>query len=390
MSATQRPIRTAFLPYALPSIGEEEIAEVVDTLRSGWLTTGPKVKRFEDAFAASVGAAHAIAVNSNTVGLTAALAAHDVGPGDEVLLPSLTFCATANVVVHLGATPVLCECGEDGNLDVADAASRVTERTRAIMPVHYGGQAADLDAVRALAARHGLAVIEDAAHAAGIGYRGVPVGTGSPATVFSFYATKNLTTGEGGMITTDDDALAARLRRLVLHGMSRDAWKRYSATGSWYYEVLEPGFKANMTDLQASLGLHQLDRLPSFNARRAAIASRFDAAFADLPLTLPVQHPDRDRNWHLYHIRLRLAELGVDRDAFIDVLRARQIGTSVHYVPVHMHPYYRDRFGYRPEDLPATAAFYAGLLSLPCYPRMTDDDVADVIDAVRAACEGVA
>jgi dTDP-4-amino-4,6-dideoxygalactose transaminase len=256
------------------------------------------------------------------------------------------------------------------------------------MPVHYGGQACDLAAVRALAARHDLVVIEDAAHAAGIRYRGVPVGTGSPAVVFSFYATKNLTTGEGGMITTDDAQLADRMRRLALHGMSRDAWKRYAATGSWYYEVLEPGFKANMTDLQASIGLHQLARLPAFNARRAEIADRFDAAFASLPIALPVRHVDRDRNWHLYAIRLRLADLPCDRAGFIDALRERQIGTSVHYIPLHLHPFYRERFGYRPEDLPATTAFYEGLVSLPCYPRMHDDDVADVIDAVHAVCTG--
>jgi dTDP-4-amino-4,6-dideoxygalactose transaminase len=383
-------IRADFLPYALPLIGEEEIAEVVDTLRSGWLTTGPKTRAFEEAVAEFVGAPHAVAVNSNTAGLHISLAAHDIGQGDEVIVPSLTFCATANVVHHLGARPVLVEVRDDFNIDPEAVAAAVTPRTKAIMPVHYAGQPADLDDLQAIADRHGLIVLEDAAHAIGVAYRGRQIGTISRTATFSFYATKNLTTGEGGMVACADEALAARLRRLALHGMSRDAWKRYSATGSWYYEVLEAGFKYNMTDLQASIGLHQLKRLPAFNARRLAIADRYDAAFRTLPLELPIRHADRDQNFHLYVIRLRPEALRIERAAFIDRLREHGIGTSVHYVPVHMHPFYAERYGYRPDDLPRTRALYEQMISLPLYPRMTDTDVEDVITAVAAICEETA
>jgi dTDP-4-amino-4,6-dideoxygalactose transaminase len=386
LSAVRTPVRESFLPYALPELGDAEIDEVVDTLRSGWLTTGPKTQRFERDFAEFTGARHAIAVNSNTAGLEASLAALGVGPGDEVIVPSLTFCATANVVVHRGATPVLVDCRDDFNLDPAAVARAITPRTKVIMPVHYAGQPADLDELVAIADAHGLPLVEDAAHAVGVRYRGRAIGTIGRATVFSFYATKNLTTGEGGMITTDDDALAADLRRWVLHGMSRDAWKRYTAAGSWYYEVLEPGYKFNMTDLQASLGLHQLRRLPGFHDRRRAIADRYDAAFADLPLDLPIRHADREQNWHLYVVRLRLEALTTDRAGVIEALKAHNIGTSVHYVPVHLHPYYRDALGHAPTDFPVTHALWERIVSLPLYPRMTDGDVDDVIAAVRDVC----
>ena len=383
--------REKFLPYALPTIGDEEIAEVVDSLRSGWVTTGPKVKQFETDLAAYVGATHAIAVNSCTAGLHLGLKALGVGPGDEVILPTTTFCATANVVVHLGAKPVLVDVGSDVNVTPQAIEGAITPRTKAIMPVHYGGQACDLNAIYHLAAEHGLAVMEDSAHAIGNTYQGHKIGGDAVAPpdvprvcAFSFYATKNMTTGEGGMITTADDDLAAEMRILSLHGMSRDAWKRYTSTGSWYYEVVAPGYKSNMTDIQAALGIHQLRRLDTFIEARQYYATLYDQAFAVLPeVDTPIRHADRNHIYHLYAIRLNLARLKIDRAQFIDALRAANIGTSVHFIPVHLHPYYQEAFDYQRGDLPNAEAIYDSLISLPLYPRMTEGDVQDVIDAVH-------
>jgi len=377
-------MRTSFLSYCLPLIGEEEIAEVADSLRSGWVTTGPKVKRFEQEFAAYVGAKHAIAVNSCTAALHTSLAALDVGPGDEVIVPTLTFCATANVVVHLGATPVIVDVDQSLHISLEAVFRAITPRTKAIIPVHYGGQACSLREIRALADSRGIPVVEDAAHAAGAEHREGRVGSHGQAVCFSFYAIKNMTTGEGGMITTDYDGLAQRLRLLSLHGMSRDAWKRYTEAGSWYYEVLEPGYKYNMTDVQAALGIHQLRRLDGFIRRRQEIAAMYDEAFSGLPeILLPPRLPDRNHTFHLYPIRLRADRLDLNRSAFIDELRARNIGTSVHFIPLHRHPYYRDRFGCTPAQYPVAEEIYQGLLSLPLYPKMTDQDAADVIEAVK-------
>lgn len=393
--------RSKFLPYALPSIGEEEIAEVVDSLRSGWVTTGPKVKRFESDFADYVGAKHAIAVNSCTAGLHIALTALEIGPGDEVIVPTLTFCSTANVVVHLGARPVLVDVEEDFNISIKALEDNITPRTKAIMPVHYSGQASDLDGIYEIAARHNLAVVEDAAHAVGATYHGTKIGSsrilqsltnGSPvrsAAVFSFYATKNMTTGEGGMITTSDEALADRMRLLSLHGMSRDAWKRYTNAGSWHYEVVAAGYKDNMTDIQAALGIHQLRRLDGFIQTRQCYAQMYDKAFEALPeVETPITHLDRNHIYHLYVIRLNLERLDVDRAQFIEELKLRNIGTSVHFIPVHLHPLYAERFGYQRGDLPQTEFLYDRIVSLPLYPRMTQADVQDVIaatmDVVRA------
>jgi dTDP-4-amino-4,6-dideoxygalactose transaminase len=377
-------MRNSLLPYCLPSIGEEEISEVIDSLRSGWVTTGPKVQRFEQEFAAYTGAKHAIAVNSCTAALHASLAALDIGPGAEVIVPTLTFCATANVVVHLGAKPVIVDV--DRNFQISpDAVLRaITPNTKAIVPVHYGGQACDIREILGLANQYGIPVVEDAAHAAGAEYAGARIGSHGRAVCFSFYAIKNMTTGEGGMITTNDDGLAQRLRLLSLHGMSRDAWKRYTEAGSWYYEVLEPGFKYNMTDIQAALGIHQLHRLDGFVRRRQQIAGRYNEAFSDLPeIHLPTQLPGRNHTFHLYPIRLNRDLLQLSRSEFIDELRTRKIGASVHFIPLHRHPLYRDRYGYRPEQFSVAEQLYQGLLSLPLYPEMTDHDVADVIEAVR-------
>jgi dTDP-4-amino-4,6-dideoxygalactose transaminase len=378
-------MRPQFLPYCLPTIGEAEIAEVADSLRSGWVTTGPKVKRFEAEFARYTGVEHAIAVSSCTAALHVTLAALDIGPGDEVIVPTLTFCSTANVVVHLGATPVVVDIDREYQISPAAVEAAITPQTRAIIPVHYAGQACDLDELRALAAPQGIDIVEDAAHAAGSEYRGRKIGGHGRAAAFSFYATKNMTTGEGGMITTDDDALAARMRLLALHGMSHDAWKRYSAAGSWYYEVVEAGYKDNMTDMQAAMGIHQLRALDGFIARRREIAQRYGQAFAGMDeIVTPHERPDRSHTYHLYAIRLAADRLSIDRQQFIDALRRANIGTSVHFIPLHRHPFYQKKYGYRPEQFPVAEEIYAGLLSLPLYPRMSDADVEDVIEAVLA------
>jgi dTDP-4-amino-4,6-dideoxygalactose transaminase len=385
MSVTHsRPVRANFLPFSLPFIGEEEITEVIDSLRSGWVTTGPKAKRFEEEFRSYVGARNAIAVSSCTAALHIAMTALDIRAGDEVIVPTLTFCSTANVVEHLGARPVLVDVDENSQISLEAVERAITPATRAIVPVHYAGEACEIQAIYALAARHGLQVVEDAAHAAGAEYRGKKVGSAGRAIAFSFYAIKNLTTGEGGMIATDDDDLAERMRVLSLHGMSRDAWKRYAAGSSWRYDVVEPGYKNNMTDLQASLGLHQLRRLPTFIERRRELASRYRAAFAEFPeLVLPRELPDRVHAHHLFPIRLRCDRLAISRDTFIEELKLCNIGTSVHFIPVHWHSFYAAKYQYRSHQFPVAERIFAGLLSLPLYPAMTDRDLEDVISAVR-------
>lgn len=392
MMTTENMMREAFLPFALPAIGEDEIAEVVDTLRSGWVTTGPKVKRFEDQFGEYTQAKNSIALNSCTAGLHMALAALGIGPNDEVIVPTLTFCATANVVVHVGARPVLVDVGSDFQIDPIAVEKAITPQTRAIMPVHYAGQACDLNAIYELASRHNLAVIEDAAHAIGSTYQGRMIGSDGlsssfpevrRATSFSFYANKNMTTGEGGMVTTADDDLARAMRTLSLHGMSKDAWKRYMNAGSWFYEVVAAGFKNNMTDIAASLGIHQLRRLDGFIKIRQNYAGIYDEAFRDLDVVkTPITHADRNHAYHLYAIQLELAQLTIDRAVFIDKLKELNIGASVHFIPLHLHPFYRDQFGYQAGDLPQADGLYESVLSLPLYPRMSEQDVNDVIEAV--------
>ena len=382
---SEPPVRGTFMPFCVPDVGEAEINEVVDTLRSGWITTGPKTKEFERRFADYIGVRHAIAVSSCTHGLLVALAVAGIGPGDEVIVPTMTFCSTANVVVHLGATPVIVDVEPD-TLGISPQAidRAITSHTRAVIPVHLYGHPCDLDAIGEIARTHQLALIEDAAHAVGAKWRGRRIGTFGKATVFSFYAIKNLTTAEGGMITTDDDAYAERMRIYALHGISRDAWKRYSSEGSWYYEVVVPGYKCNMTDIQSALGLHQLARLEAMTQRRAEIAARYDRGLGNLAeLQLPARRPGIRHAWHLYPIRLQLDKLTIDRAAFIEQLRAEGIGTSVHFIPLHRQPYYRGRFGFQPVDFPVADAAYQGLISLPLYTRMSDQDVDDVIEAVR-------
>lgn len=381
-----------FVPFHRPDLGEPEIAAVVECLRSGWLTTGPRCREFEDRFAAYLGVRHAVAVNSCTAGLHLALEALGIGPGDAVLVPTLTFTATAEVVQYLGARPVLVDVDPATlNIDVADAERRLLaspDPVRAIIPVHFGGLPCDMDAVWRLAQRYALDVVEDAAHALPASYRGRSVGTLGSAAAFSFYATKNITTGEGGMVTTDDPALAERARCMSLHGISRDAWKRYTAEGSWYYEVIAAGYKYNLTDIAAALGLVQLGRCDEMRHRRAAIASEYSRAFAGTEaLHTPyagsseVQH-----SWHLYPLRLRLDRLRVQRAQVIDELRNLGVGASVHFIPLHLQPHYRDRFGYVPRDLPVAAGLYPELVSLPLFSAMTPSEVERVIAAVLTVC----
>lgn len=383
--------RNHFLPYSLPLIGKEEIQEVTETLESGWLSKGPKVQQFEKEFAAFVGAKHAVAVNSCTAALFLALKAKGIGPGDEVITSPLTFSSTANTIIHTGATPVFADIDENTlNIDPVKLEAAVTPQTKAVVPVHFGGQSCDMDAILAIAQNHGLLVLEDAAHAVYTTYKQRMIGSIGDATAFSFYATKNLATGEGGMLTTDDEELADKIRVLSLHGMSKAAWNRYSSNGSWYYEVESPGYKMNMFDLQAALGLHQLKRLDDMQKRREEIAGRYQTAFQQIPgLITPFVHDDGRHAWHLYVLQVDDKKAGVTRSEMITALKDEyNIGTSVHFIPVHIHPYYQKQFGYKEADFPNAMNYYKRTLSLPLYPSMSDDDVDDVIEAVRDIVKG--
>jgi len=382
--------RADFLPFHVPAIGPEEIAAVVEVLKSGWLTSGAKVREFEQQFARLVGAREAVAVNSATAALHLALAAIGIEEGDEVIVPTMTFAATAEVVLYLRARPVLVDCSRDTlNIDPAAIEAALTPRTRAIIPVHFAGQPCQSDAILALARSHNAKVIEDAAHALPAWDGTRMIGGIGDITCFSFYATKTITTGEGGMATTDNPEWAGKMRMLSLHGISHDAWKRYSSEGSWYYEIINLGYKYNLTDLAASLGLQQLKKCHAFAAARRRIAEAYNDGFADLAeIQTPVCRAGVQHAWHLYVIQIELDRLTIDRREFIEALRQRNIGASVHFIPLHLHPYYRRTFDYRPEDCANAAAVYERIVSLPIYPGMSDDDVADVIVAVRNVVEG--
>jgi dTDP-4-amino-4,6-dideoxygalactose transaminase len=373
------------IPFHFPSIGEEEIAEVVETLRSGWLTSGPKVRRFEEAFAAYVGTQHAVAVNSCTAALHLALEAIGVGVGDEVILPTFTFAATGEVVAHLGARPVLADCRADTfNIDVTTVEPLISPRTKAMIPVHIAGQPCDMDPIMELARAQGIHVVEDAAHALPASYKGKMIGTVGDLTAFSFYATKPITTGEGGMITTERDEYVARLRRMSLHGLSGDAWNRYSDKGQWQYEILDFGFKYNLTDFAAALGIQQLKKSDDFYKRRQEIAWKYTEGLSDLEACVtPREANYATHAWHLYVLELNLPALARGRDEVICSLGAKGIGTSVHFIPLHLHPIYQKLFGYRHGAFPTAERIFERAISLPIYPGMTDDNVERVVEAVR-------
>jgi perosamine synthetase len=381
---------SGFLPFHSPDAGDEEIAQVAEAIKSGWLTTGPKTKEFERGFAGFVGARHVVALNSATAAIHLALEAIRLKEGDEVIVPTMTFASTAEVVFYRKAKPVLADCRrETMNLEPADLERKITPRTRAVIPVHMAGEPCEMEAILAIARARGLTVIEDAAHALPSKLRmpaGGPwrtVGSIGDMTCFSFYATKTLTTGEGGMLVTENEEWADRARMLSLHGISRDAWKRYTAEGSWYYEILEPGFKYNMTDIAAAIGLAQLKKCDAMWAKRVAYAERYTQAFRNMPeIGLPARNPEAQHAWHLYVIILNLEQLTIDRAEFIERLRETGIGTSVHFIPLHLHPFYRDTFGYRREDFPNASYLYDRIISLPIYSKMTEGDVNRVIEAV--------
>jgi dTDP-4-amino-4,6-dideoxygalactose transaminase len=378
-----------YLPYCRPTVDDEEIAAVEEVLRSGWITTGPRTRAFEEAFAEAAGSGHALAVNSGTAALHVALAAAGVGSGDEVITTPITFCACANVIVQLGARPVLADvCEDDLNIDPVEVERRITERTKAVMAVDFAGQPCRLDDLTEVTARKGIFLLEDAAHSAGALYRDRPIGSIADATAFSFYATKNMTTGEGGMLTTSSDEIDSLARTLALHGMSRDAWKRYQKDAAWAYDVVAAGFKYNMSDIQAALGMVQLRRLDEFNAMRSRLARRYNERLASCDcLRVPATRADVRRSWHLYVIRLRLDRLRIDRSAFIDELTKRGIGTSVHFIPIHHHSFYREGFGFAAADYPVAERVFPEMISLPLYPLMTEDDVDRVADAVIGIAE---
>jgi dTDP-4-amino-4,6-dideoxygalactose transaminase len=393
---TSRP----FLPFALPEIGEAEIAAVVETLRSGWVTTGPRTKEFEERFAAYVGARHAIAVNSATAGLHLAMEAAGIGPGDIVITTPNTFTATAEVVRYLGADIELADI-DFATMNISPVAvERLLERlktadpqkfarVKAIVPVHFSGRACDMAAIEKIASKYGLFIIEDAAHALPTDSDGRMIGTIGRITVFSFYATKTITTGEGGMAVTDDDALAARMKVMRLHGISRDVWDRYSSSKpAWHYEVVAPGFKYNLTDIASAIGLGQLARCDEMAARRRAIAAAYIAAFQGDPrVILPAEPENGDRHaWQLFVIRLA----GPDRDTFISAMTAAGVGTSVHFIPLHLHPYWRERYGLAEQDFPVAFDSFCRSVSLPIYSRMNDADVNRVIESVHQALDQAA
>jgi dTDP-4-amino-4,6-dideoxygalactose transaminase len=379
-------MRATFLPFSIPTIGDAEINEVVDSLKSGWITTGPKVKRFEEAFKVYAGAPYAVPLSSATAGLHLAMLALGLKPGDEVITTPMTFAATVSMIVQGGGTPVLADI-EPGtlNIDVEQMRRKITPRTRALVPVHFAGQPCDLDPIFALAREFNLTVIEDAAHAIGTEYKGARIGSLDSISVFSFHPIKNITTGEGGMVATRDERIAEEISLMKFHGMNREAWKRYEASGTPNYDIVMPGFKYNMMDLQAALGLHQLDKLDSFIEMRTLLANFYNEAFSDVeevlvPELVPYQHRHA---WHLYTPLIKIENLSIDRDQFMAQLKGENIGTGLHFKAIHHHPYYRDTLGIAPGSLPNADYASERILSLPLFPLMTLDDARDVVAAVK-------
>ncbi|OGF62471.1 UDP-4-amino-4,6-dideoxy-N-acetyl-beta-L-altrosamine transaminase [Candidatus Giovannonibacteria bacterium RIFCSPLOWO2_01_FULL_44_40] len=377
-------MRKDFLTFGNPLIEQPEIDEVVDSLKSGWLGTGPKVKKFEELFGKYKGVKYAVALNSCTAALHLALLAIGIKPKDEVIVPAMTFVATANVVIHAGGTPVLADC-EKGtmNIDPADVEKKITKKTKAVIPVHMAGRSCDMDAVMALAKKYNLKVVEDAAHAVETEYRGKKAGTFGDIGCFSFYATKNLVTGEGGMAITNNGEYADKMRILSLHGISADAWQRFGSDGYKHYQAIYPGYKYNMMDLQAALGIHQLKKIDKHWARRQEIWNKYNEAFKNLLVFLPAQiEPNTKHAYHLYTLLLNIDNLKITRDQFLEKMTKNNIGVGVHFIAVHMHQYYRDRFGYKKGDFLSAEWISERTVSLPLSPKLTDDDVNDVITAV--------
>ncbi len=391
--------RKQFLPFALPDTGDSEFLEIKEALDSGWITTGPKTRQFEQLFAGTVGSKHAIAVNSCTAAMHLALEAIGLQPGDEVITTPYTFAATAAVIRYFQAKPVFVDiCSSDLNINCELIEAVISERTKAILPVHIAGLPADLDSINAIAKNYDLAVIEDAAHAFPAKYKGRMIGTTQPqnsdstlkgnfvqnsVVCFSFYATKTITTGEGGMICTNNDVIAERCRIMALHGISKDAWKRYTAEGSWYYEIIAPGYKYNLTDIASAIGLPQLRKAHQMWERRLEFAHRYNEDFHSIPeLQIPSDRSNCQHAWHLYILRLNTERLNISRNKFTEELKVRNIGTSVHFIPLHLHPYYQKTYGYSQEDFPVSFSEYQRVISLPIYSRMSDEDVSDVIDSI--------
>lgn len=389
--------RKQFLPFALPDTGESEFLEIKEALDSGWITTGPKTRQFEQLFAGAVGSKHAIAVNSCTAAMHLSLEAIGLQPGDEVITTPYTFASTAEVIRYFQAKPVFVDIySSDLNINIELIEAVISERTKAILPVHIAGLPADLDAINAIAKKYDLTVIEDAAHAFPAKYKGRMIGTTRPqnsdstlkgnfvqnsVVCFSFYATKTITTGEGGMICTNNDEIAERCRIMALHGISKDAWKRYTSEGSWYYEITAPGYKYNLTDIASAIGLAQLRKAHQMWERRLELSHRYNEAFHSIPeLQTPSDRANCQHAWHLYILRLNTERLNISRNKFIEELKARNIGTSVHFIPLHLHPYYQKTYGYSPEDFPVSFSEYQRVISLPIYSKMSDQDVCDVID----------
>ena len=383
-SDTDSPVRKEMLEYFQASLGNEEIDSLVETIQSGWLTYGPKSREFENNFAKYVGSKYAIAVNSCTAGLHLSLLAVGVKQGDEVITTPYTFAATSEVILQIGAKPVFVDINDTLNIDASKIEDAINENTKAILPVHFAGQPCDMDAITKLSKKYNLDVVEDAAHAAGSAYKGKNIGTISKCTAFSFYANKNMTTGEGGIVTTNDPKIAEKIRILSLHGISKDAWKRFSSKGNWYYEILEAGYKYNFTDIQASIGIHQLQKLEVFNERRRELSTKYLELFSNNDLIkLPNIIEDVVHTWHLFPIFINFKHLSVDRVNFMELLEKEGIKTSVHYIPLHLHPYYKNRYGYESQDFPKSFDFYSNEISLPIYPKMKDSDLKDVVNSVN-------
>ena len=381
------PVRTKefFLVFGSPAIGEEEIEEVIATMKSGWLGTGPKVRRFEDDFKSYKGVSHAVAVNSCTAALHLSIIAADIKPGDEVITTPLTFCATVNSIIHAGATPVLADVDPlTLNIDPEQVRAKISPKTKALLPVHFAGRACDMDALSEIAQDHGLKIIEDCAHAIETEYKGRKTGTFGDFGCFSFYVTKNVVTGEGGMVLTRGEAEAARIKILALHGMSKDAWKRFDDEGYKHYFVMEAGFKYNMMDLQAAIGIHQLERIETNWIRRQEVWREYNSALIQLPIGLPAEPEKNTRHaYHLYTIMIDEKVTGINRDDFLEGMTRQNIGVGVHYMSVPEHPFYQNQYGWKPEDYPSAMTIGRQTVSLPLSAGLTGNDVSDVIEAIK-------